>query len=187
MQKSLAGDRIVPALFDARQAGRAKRRSAPYSRKWARSSWKNTARRRSRISCSRTRPTTSRRKMFARLILDQNKRLDGARHGDGAANFERSGAFCPARMVRPFSAAVRRRQWTLATLGTGEGRAGNLIPTRAATRKRNSSCTIIFRIFQSAKPGASAAPAGGRLGTARWRSVPSNRWFRWIHIPTPFA
>ena len=107
------------------------------------------------------------------LILKDGKRLDGR-------SFD---------VVRPISSEVGLlpRAHGSALFSRGETQASrwsrsapaktrrNLIPTLAATRRKNSFCTTTSRISPSAKPAASAARAGAKSATARLRNVPSNR------------
>ena len=80
-----------------------------------------------------------------------------------SVRFPAKSAFSRARTARRCSPAAKRRP-SRSPRSAPATTCRNLIPTPAATARRNSSCTTTSRTSPSAKPAASAGPGRREIG-----------------------
>ena len=120
------------------------------------------------------------------LIMNQGKRLDGRDFETVRPIVSEVGILPRAHGSAHVPARGDAGRHALHP-GHRRRRPGVRLLHRRRHARRNSSCTITSRTSPSAKPAASAVRAGGRLATAHWPSVRSNRWCRRRPTPIPFA
>ena len=155
------------------------RARSPRTRRWMRCgkrsgkpSWRNT-RRPPRSILPRHSITWRRRPSASPSWTRKSARMGAPR--TRSASWRPRWACCRAPMAPRSSAAARRRRWPWPRwLPPRKPRCWT--PTRAASRRSASCCTIISRPSPWARPAAPAPRAAARSATARWRSAPWSQW-----------